>query len=498
MKIEHPQYFGKLLLSKGFRVWFLYMFKAINSNSFIEEDLHKETGLFSKFDDIYNLELLRIVLNLPPRSGKTTLLEYFDAYALACNPRSNSIYTSFSQSLLSDISRGLANILEHPIYKAMYPLTLDHYEDIEARPIDDFWREYLEKENNKKAIYSNKKIVTKAGGITLFASMGSAITGFGAGIRNSDIFSGFLALDDPNKPIDIHSELLRQKSKTYYIETLLSRLNNSKVPIICIQQRLHPDDMSGFLIDKYGFECLKAPLVKDGKCMLPSQYTPERIKELQQNEAMFNSQYQQEPVEDGGNLFKLDWFKFVEDLPEKFDWRFITADIAYKDKEQNDFTVFAYWGVKEIEDKKRLYLIDMQRAKIKALDIERWIIDWIKEKVSWNFRYIWIEDKAHGIYLNQTFRQQGFPIPTEDEIKETLPRDRDKVERANNVIPYIDKIVYNIYINKNIECIEDFKTEILGFPNSKHDDIVDCVIDGIKIGLAEDDIVKFYERVYGR
>lgn len=831
MKIEHPQYLGQVLLSKGFRIWFLYMFRVIEGNKFIEEPLH--TNLFNCFDKVYNQELIRLILNLPPRSGKTTLIKYFIVYSLTQNPKSNFIYTSYSQSLVSQISQHIKDILENPIYKAMYPSNIDYQEE-KTELIDEFWKEYLFNQEKKTTTYTNKKIITNQGGELLFSSIGSQITGFGCfsyntlvstdngfmklgdivknknkckiksynfktkeieykeivnyienknnefleitlnngeviettlghlfydkngqtifakdlnvgaelfsdffnneifnikiianffnrvisitnkgylflskdifsnsffplssslksnpiglffpinptfnirdiisskiilfcnfciwsyifcyfycltfryfsipvmcsvfdtilfvvglstifqiiyivinrisvnmsnnhsfflfsykspsnklmnstfffnringkvytfisffrnikfqnfitflgeyisifgnkiirkirnrkkiiitninkihnassyclsikdnnnlfvgnsqilvhncGTRTSSKFSGFLAIDDGNKPADIRSETLREKTKIYFEETLLSRLNNSNIPIINIQQRLHLDDISGFLLDKYNFNIIKAPLInEDGTCNLPSQYTQERIDELQKNESMFSAQYQQEPVEDGGNLFKIDWFKFVDEIPNEsdFDYRFITADIAYKDKEQNDFTVFAYWGVKTIEKIKRLYLIDMQRAKMQAVDIERWIDNWIKIKQTYRFRYSWIEDKAHGIYLNQAFRNKRYNIPTEEQIKETLPRERDKVERANNILPYIDRIVSNIYINSKINCIDDFKKEVLAFPNGKHDDIVDCTVDAIKIAFAGNDIVEMYKNIYG-
>lgn len=89
-------------------------------------------------------------------------------------------------------------------------------------------------------------------------SAGGQILGFGAGIRGADDFSGCLILDDFDKPADIASEVLRTKTKRYYSETLLSRLNDYNVPILNVQQRLHVDDISGFLKDKYGFDVLKS------------------------------------------------------------------------------------------------------------------------------------------------------------------------------------------------------------------------------------------------
>jgi predicted phage terminase large subunit-like protein len=499
MEIKNPPYFGKLLHKKGFRVWAMYMFRLIEGRDFTEEELHN--GLFEVFQDIYNQKTFRQNINVPPRSGKTTLATYFIAYALAEDQKCNFIYTSFSQDLLGDISRSLSAILQHPAYQEMYFIEHEEVEEL-SNPIDDFWKDYLHKEK-QKTVFSNKKIITKEGGVILFASIGSAITGFGAGIRSATKFSGCMFIDDANKPADIRSQTMRKKVQVYFSNTLLSRLNNSLIAIVNIQQRLHLEDLSGFLEKVYNFKTLKRPLVLDGICQLPSQYTQERILELQKDEFTFVSQYQQEPILEGGNLFKLETIKqvYAYELPEKYDWRFITADLSYKDKDSNDFVVFSYWGVKkeQLLDKLRdnLFLIDVRRKKINAVDVERWIDDWVKSKINYGFRYIWIEDKSHGIYLNQLYRRKGYPVPSEEALKETLPRDTDKVVRANNVIPCLDNINPNLIFNKDIENYDELLQELLAFNNSKHDDFVDTVIDGIKIGLFKEDIVTQWTNILG-
>jgi len=184
---------------------------------------------------------------------------------------------------------------------------------------------------------------------------------------------------------------------------------------------------------------------------------------------MFAAQYQQEPTLEGGNLFKLDAIRELsrENMPQEFDWRFITGDLAYKDKQSNDYTCFSYWGVKleKIGDRQRphLYLIDVLRKKINAVDIEKWAHEWIKSKISYGFRYIWIEDKSHGIFLNQLYRQKGWPVPSEEMLKETLPRETDKVMRANNIIPCLDLIVPNLTFCTDIEDYGELLQEFLAF-----------------------------------
>jgi len=478
MEIKNPQYFGQLLHKRGFETWTRYMFQAIEGRKFIKEPIHQ--NLFDAYQSVFDLKEKRLSIAVAPRSGKTTLAKYFIAYTFAVNPKANFIYTSYSQALLNDISRELTTILTHPLYLAMHPNAFSEVEE-KSDAIDDFWADYLRKETGK-ATFSSRKITTGAGGVALLSSIGSQITGFGASIRGAQSFSGCLLIDDSGKPADIHSQIRRNKVKTYFEETLLSRLNDSNAPIVNIQQRLHLEDLTGFLIEKYSFNLLKLPLIVDGICQLPSQYTNERISELQKNEFMFNAQYQQAPIMSGGTLFKRECFILTDKIPEKFDYTFITADLAYKDKQSNDFTCFSYWGIIE----KHLYLIDARRKRIAAVEIDSWIRPWILPKLGYGFRYIWIEDKAHGTYLLQQYRKDNLPVPSDALIKKTLPRDGDKVMRANNILPSLNMQQPNVFLNTRIDGFNDLFEELLSFNNSAHDDFVDTFIDAAKIGLFQE------------
>ena len=106
------------------------------------EPIHSD--LFSTFEDIISGNTIRQNINIPPRSAKTTLAKYLIAYALTINPKCNFVYTSYSQDLLKQIARELAGILEHPVYKAMYPQYFISSEDVEADPVDEFWKDYLD------------------------------------------------------------------------------------------------------------------------------------------------------------------------------------------------------------------------------------------------------------------------------------------------------------------------------------------------------------------
>lgn len=460
------------------------MFRWLEGKPFVRESIHE--GLFDYFDRVYSGKITRLNINVPPRSGKTTLAKYFLVYVLTKNPEANIIYTSFSQSLLSDIALSVRNILEHPIYKALYP-SMTSYTEEEESPIDDFWLEYLKRETGKNT-YSSKRITTARGGVCLFSSIGSQITGYGAGIRNGKGFTGALIIDDANKPADIRSQLMRDKVVRYFEETLLSRLNNSSVPIINIQQRLHLEDLSGVLADKYGFETLKRPLLDaDGVCQLPSQYTPERVEELKINNYMFVSQYQQEPIMLGGAVIKRDWFRYYKPGDDyNYSRIIITADTAMKVKEHNDFSVFMVGG---ITDTNQLHVLDMARGKWEAPELKRVALE-LFDRYKYNPKTgvscsgLYVEDKASGVGLIQELSRAGVPIIG-------LETDKDKLTRVEGVLNYISSGQVMLPYEENYGFNPDILSECEGFTRDDshaHDDIVDALVYLIQESLVKNNV----------
>lgn len=478
------EYLGHYWIEEGFKTWFLCMFKLIEGRPFIVEPIHN--NLFEYYQAVYEGKKYRCNINIPPRAGKTTMQVYFTVFCLTVNPKSNIIYTSYSQSLLTDISNKVAMILEHPAYKAMYPQQIT-IEDETSTPVDDFWRDYLQ-ENDKKNTYSSRKITTYAGGTVLFASIGSQITGYGAGVRGSKKFSGFLAIDDAQKPADSRSQTLRDKVIRYYEETLLSRLNNPNTPIVNIQQRLHIEDLSGILEAKYNFDTLRKPLIDEqGICQIPSQYTEERIKELQQNNYVFSAQFQQQPIILGGQVIKRDYFRYYTVKEYNYKRILIAADTAMKVKEYNDYSVFIAGG---ITHDNKLHVLDMVRGKWEAPDLEKVAVEfWNKFKrdpqtgVTCNGLYV--EDKASGIGLIQSLKAKyGIPVIG-------VKADTDKLTKVENVLPYIESGNVLLPESETYGFVPDLLNECEAFSRDDshlHDDIVDALVYLIQEALAKNEV----------
>ena len=483
----NPRYLGYRLLERGFSTWFLYMFRIINGSSFKVSPLHNE--LFNQFQYVYDKTITRINLNLCPRSSKTTMAKYFVVYCLTKNPKCQFIYTSFSQDLLSQISFEIMEIMENPVYKEMYSGINSFIEEVELDPIDEFWKDYLLKQHNRHntAKYSSKKIITKDGGVVLFASIGSAITGFGCGIQGAKQFSGCLIIDDANKPADIRSELLRKKVHNYFTETLFTRLNNSDTAVVNIQQRLHKEDLSGFLLDTYGFDLFKYPLLIDGKCTLPEQYTPERVAELQKNNFTFSAQYQQEPIVEGGLLIKTEWFNRYDVIPDQFDNVFIVCDTAFSEKKSADYSVFTLFGIK---DEKR-FILDCYYKRVIYPELKRDLLDFYqKYSNKYYVQSIYIENKGSGISIIQDLRNAGLPI---QELQPSVSNGYMKKEQISDKYTRLQEVIADlesgyVYLPLQASWLNEFILECEAFTGGKQnykDDIVDTLIYGLKVSRTK-------------
>jgi predicted phage terminase large subunit-like protein len=424
-------------------------------------------------DRVIGGEINRLIINVPPGYAKTIMaVIYFIARGIAINPRSRFIHASFNGTLALDNSSNVRALIRLSGYQGIWPLKVR--DDTDAKGL---WR-------------------TEDGGGLMAAAAGGPITGFRAGTMEPG-FTGALIIDDPLKPDDADSELERGKINGRWHSTFKSRLAKESVPVIVIMQRLHIDDFSGFLLKGGSGEMwhhLMLPIVIENDKPYPSDYTHgipiehglpdgplwdekhdlEQIETLKVNPFVFASQYMQQPVVSGGNLFKEDWFQAYRDLPQ-LDWRAIYGDTAQKTGERNDFSVFQCWGKGRDG---RAYLIDQVRGKFEAPELTKVArAFWEKHKrVPWNthghLRSMKIEDKVSGTGLIQELRRHPNVIPVQ-----AVQRDRDKVLRANDVLGHF--ATGSVCVPVNAYFYTDWRDEMLAFPNGQHDDQVDPTMDAV-------------------
>jgi predicted phage terminase large subunit-like protein len=419
-------------------------------------------NIANTLEEVVKGNIKRLIINIPPRYGKTELaVKCFIAWSLAKNPQSKFIHLSYSDSLALDNSSQTK-------------------EYIESDAFQKFWEMKLKKDAQSKSKWFNDF----GGGVYATAS-GGAITGFGAGVTEAKEFSGAIIIDDPLKPDDALSEVKRKAINERFNNTIRSRVNDRETPIIVIMQRLHEDDMSGFLLNGGSGEdwthlCLPA-LDKENKPLWEDKHSFAELEQIRQaNRYNFSGQYMQTPSPEDGGEWRKDWFEIVNknDVPI-VEWDMF-IDGAYTKDTKNDPTgiqigarIGQYYYILSSIDKylEMPELIKFIPEHINALGIK--------------VKMIYVEPKASGKSIKQLIQSQTSLNITELKSKFVSV---SKIERARSASPYIEGGRVKL-VNGN--WIEHFLHQIAVFPNGKHDEHIDLTAYGIENKLIEEQFFTF-------
>lgn len=343
-----------------------------------------------------------LIINVPPRCFKTTFTSQgFVSWCLAeVAPDCEFILTSATAGLATENTMAVHRILSSEWHRAQYPETIISRE---SRELQNFFK-------------------TTAGGAVYGVGLGGTITGFGAGkVRKG--FGGAIVIDDPLKADDAKSRVRRENCISYYLNTLKSRRNNAhNTPFILIMQRLHVDDLAGWLLknEPDDWHLVSFPALNDNEVLNPITLSKDDLETLKVvAPTTFFAQYQQSPLIPGGNIIKLPWWNFYD--PAQYTpkgLRYITADTAYKEHDDNDQSVVQCWEGTE----SGLYFIDSMYGR---WDFPKLLLN---SKLFYNVmdkpREFWIEDKASGTPLEQTLSDTGLPAFAWNPNKFSFPADK--------------------------------------------------------------------------
>lgn len=204
-----------------------YVFGRVYKRKF-EVGMHHRV-ICDALDGVMSGRIKKLIINIAPRYGKTELaVKSFISAGLAVNPAAKFIHLSYSDDLAHDNSEEIRDIVKSDEYRALFP--------------------YVEIKDGSD---SKKKWLTTAGGGVYATSTGGQITGFGAGsVDGSAGFSGAIVIDDPIKPEDALSDAKREKVNQRFETTIRNRVNSRNTPIVIIMQRLHENDLCGYLTGK--------------------------------------------------------------------------------------------------------------------------------------------------------------------------------------------------------------------------------------------------------
>jgi len=305
--------------------------------------------------------------------------------------------------------------------------------------------------------------------------MATSITGSATGEG-----ANCLIADDPLNPKQAGSDTERKRVNDWFDQTFMSRLNDKRNGvIIVVQQRLHPDDLTGHLLEKGGWEHLNLPVIapertiisfggfekvrEEGEVLHPSREDKAMLDIMRSDMGThaFQSQYQQNPRSMEGAMVNLNWFPRYDKQSDDIQSIVISWDFAQKVGQENDFTACSVWGV----TKNTYQLLHVYNRKL-TFGQAREFVKLMHER--WEPQVHLIEDKSAGTAIIQDLRETT-TIP----VVAMQPGHQDKVSRLLSVIGTMESSV--VELPRDADWLLKFEEQVADFPNVKHDDMVDTM-----------------------
>lgn len=455
-------------------------------------------------------EVRKLLINVAPRHSKSLLVSVsFPAWLWAkkadpeyplIGPQVKLLCLSYGDTLSLDLALVQRRLIQSDWYQKRWGDRVKLCSDQEAK----------------------SKFDTTAGGTRISASFQGGITGRGGDIK---------IIDDPLKAGDEDSEPIRQKVLELYEGTLKSRITDPKTCAeIVVMQRLHPQDLSGHILDSDdGLDdgdsnrtvhlCLPEEFEEAYRCRTPiisygsgryygepwedwreeefEKLWPERFgdKELapyKRDAHQWATQWLQRARVKGGSILKEEYWRLWEnpDFPA-CDFVVASLDPAYTEKDKNDPSGFTVWGAFIDEDGNRALILlhafrkwlDMCGPDIPKLAGEPDAAYRRRTRDTWGLvehvhdacrvfavNHLLIENKASGLsaaqVIGRMFPRHRYTISHAD------PKKLSKTVRMNRVQQvFTDGQVYA----PDRPYAEMVIRECADAPKGRYDDLVDSV-----------------------
>lgn len=439
------------LLRNDFLSFAQRVFRELNQGrpfhrTWVHEAMCTHIGLVA-----FEHETDRLIINVPPRSAKSTIASVaLPAFLLGRDPTHRIIVVCYNQELSVFFSRQTRQVMQSAWYRALFPSTA-----IPSRAAET-------------AFY------TSAGGYRIATSTGGTLTGKGGDL---------IIIDDPLKGLDVDSEAARDALLDWAMNTLFTRLDDkSRGGIILVQQRQHEDDLAGHMLKGRDWLHLNLPAIaeKDEDILLsrrPLRFHRRRVGEVldpireplevlqrlkgEMGTRDFAAQYQQAPVPVEGDVIKVAWFGTYQDIPDEGETVF-SIDTAFKTGAHNDWSVVSVWRVAN----NRFYLMNVWRRRVEYPQLKHCVVEMARQLRP---DAILIEDKGSGIGLIQELRaeREGFPVIAYD------PGAYDKQTRMHIQSSKIEGGL--VLLPPSAPWLEEFLNEVRRFPKGAHDDQIDTM-----------------------
>ncbi len=454
----------------------------------------------------------RLLINIPPRCTKTTLCSVvFPAWTWArseitflSGPQVRFLCASYGHSLSLDASNKSRRLFTSPWYQRHWPGKI-----------------VFQGDQNTKGQFDNT-----AGGSRIATSVGGSLLGIGGDC---------LIADDLNNTEQVESEAERENVANFWKEFHTTRLNDPKrSAIICIQQRLHEQDVSGLILDsdedwvhlcipmRYDssrtYHTVKLPQYDDDEpwddprtvedeLMWPARFDDAIVRRLESSLGPYLAagRLQQLPVPKGGGIIKREWWQpWDQEEAQRYGLEWGGArkefpnfelvvgslDTSYGEKQENDYNALTIWGIWLDRNKNRRAMLMFAWAK--RLPLHGKVVTALPGEAKVNFEQRqreafglieWVTDTCKRYKVKRLLienKTRGRDVA--NEINRLYARENwgvellepvgDKVSRTHAVVPlFTDNMIWA----PDTRWADSVISQSQSFPKAAHDDLHDTV-----------------------
>lgn len=392
-----------------------------------------------------------LVVNLPPRHLKSEMISaVYSAWLLGRDPSATIISLSYGGDLVRKLSRDTRKIMNAPWYKKVFPHTR------------------ISGSKNTETEFE-----TTAGGRRYATTVNGELTGHGA---------RYILIDDPHNVSQTPSAESLKSDAHWFKEGVWSRFEGmSNGIMVVLMQRYHPHDLTGYLVQDFGFRHLKLEAIavedksiqigpgefherKKGDVLQPEWKSLTDLEKTKQvmGKPAFEAQYQQDPTFGGGCLYLREYFGRHPGIQPRSAYEYIVQcwDPASSLSEDSSFTVCETWGIRRDE----LHLLHVVRDR---REYTEWVRAFSKLIDLFGPTHILVENTSVGPALLSEFRKihrRG--------IYDSRP-DASKTARAE---AFMDMVTSGrVFLPQKAPWLTAFEEEAFAFPGGPHDDQVDAM-----------------------
>lgn len=364
------------------------------------------------FDELVDGTNKRLVINLPPRHGKSSFASIrLPAYFLGRYPDKKIIAASHTADLSIGFGRQVRDLLTTPEYQRVFPGTT------------------LKADAKAAGRWSTSK-----GGEYYAVGVGGALAGRGADLAIIDDSASEQTAMSAEYNADIWDGIFE------WFNTGPRQRLQPGGRILILETRWSTKDLSGQVIkrsmrDEAGsdWKVIELPaILPSGRPLWPEYWSLEELNKVKADIPVqrWNAQYQQNPTAQEGAILKRSWWKRWKerDMP-KCSLILQSWDTAYLATQRSDYSACTTWGVFETQkDEKKinnLILLDYFKDKLEFPALKVKVRDHFKE---WRADTLVVEAKAVGSPLIFELRAMNIPVS-----EYTPTRGNDKIVRANAV-----------------------------------------------------------------